>query len=259
MNPFSSRSLAVLMAALAFSYPAPIPAASAAALPSPAGASTLEQAIDYLRQAWQRDPLTATRPFPSVRLVDRRRSQDCPRPRIAETGSLVVSCTDTGEILVDRPQLVALRGVFGEAAEAFAVAYGLAQSLISSPTPAAPVASATDALRAACAAGTLLAAMPIPDSDRRLLLNNAISAGEQAFPSSAAPKLGTGPQRAYALLSGMGGTPLDCSVAAMARLAGGAEPLEAFLATRGTSVGIDRFCRQPPACPRQQSVWAAPI
>jgi hypothetical protein len=136
------------------------------------------------------------------------------------------------------------------------VAYGLGQGLT---PPSAATPPATSALRAACAAGTLLAAVPLPAADRRLLLNNAISAGEQGFPSSAAPQLGTGPQRAYALLSGMGGTPLDCGTAAMGRLASGAEPLEAFMATRGTSVGIDKFCRQPPACPRRLSVGAAGI
>ncbi|MFM7512948.1 MAG: hypothetical protein ACKO3F_06190 [Cyanobium sp.] len=100
----------------------------------------------------------------------------------------------------------------------------------------------------------------MPAADRRLLLNNAISAGEQGFPAtSAAPQFGTGPQRAYALLSGMGGTPLDCGPAAMGRLASGAEPLEAFMATRGTGVGIDTFCRQPPACPRDLRFGVAGI
>jgi hypothetical protein len=101
--------------------------------------------------------------------------------------------------------------------------------------------------------------VPLPAADRRLVLNNAISAGEQGFPSSAAPRLGTGPQRAYAILSGMGGTPIDCGTAAMNRLASGAEPLEAFMATRGTSVGIDKFCRQPPLCPRGLSFGDAGI
>ncbi|MFM9101532.1 MAG: hypothetical protein ACKOPS_09410, partial [Cyanobium sp.] len=165
------------------------------------------------------------------------------------------ACPDRGAIFLQRNKMAALHGVFGEAAELFVVAYGLGQSLVASPAGPAPAPQpATAALRAACNAGTLLAALPIPPAERRLLLNNAISAGEQAFSSSASSQIGTGPQRAYALLSGMGGTPLDCSTAAMARLAGGAEPLEAFLATRGTSVGIDVFCRQPPACPRRLMV-----
>jgi len=47
------------------------------------------------------------------------------------------------------------------------------------------------------------------------------------------------------------------TLAAMARLASGSENLEAFLATRGTSVGIDVFCRTPPTCPRQVGFGAA--
>ncbi|MFM9103333.1 MAG: hypothetical protein ACKOPS_19175, partial [Cyanobium sp.] len=114
--------------------------------------------------------------------------------------------------------------------------------------PALP--AAPPGLRAAGAAGTRLAAGPVPAADRRLLRSPAFAAGEQGFPASAAPQLGTGPQRAYALLSGMGGTSLDCGAAAMGRLASGAEPLEAFMATRGPGVGIETFCRQPPPCPR---------
>ena len=67
------------------------------------------------------------------------------------------------------------------------------------------------------------------------------------------------PQRAYAVLSGMGGTSLDCGTAAMARLASGALSLEPFLANRGTSVGIEVFCRQPPACPRRLTSGASSI
>lgn len=40
----------------------------------------------------------------------------------------------------------------------------------------------------------------------------------------------------------MGGTNLDCGATAMARLGSGAQDIEPFLATRGTSVGMDVFC-----------------
>ncbi|MFM7549134.1 MAG: hypothetical protein ACKO45_00230 [Cyanobium sp.] len=231
----------------------PLPLASTAA---PANEVALRRAGDRLGQVWQQDPLTARQPFPAIRLVEAHSDSDCPSAPFGVTSPLLLACPVRGVIFVERSKLAALNGVFGEAAELFVVAYGLGQSLVSAspgPAPASqPVASA--ALRAACNAGTLLAAMPMPPAERRLLLNNAISAGEQAFPSSVSSHIGTGPQRAYALLSGMGGTSLDCGSAAMARLAGGAQPLEAFLATRGTSVGIDVFCRQPPACPRRLMV-----
>jgi hypothetical protein len=57
----------------------------------------------------------------------------------------------------------------------------------------------------------------------------------------------------------MGGTTLDCGAAAMARLASGAMSLEPNLATRDTSVGIEMFCRHPPACPRRLNLGVGGI
>ena len=228
----------------------PLPLASTAA---PANEVALRRAGDRLHQVWQQDPLSARQPFPAIRLVEALRLSDCPSAPFGVTSPLLLACPVRGVIFVERSKLASLNGVFGEAAELFVVAYGLGQSLVSASPGLAPASqpAASAALRAACNAGTLLAALPIPPAESRSLLNNAISAGEQAFSSSASSQIGTGPQRAYALLSGMGGTSLDCGAVAMARLARGAEPLEAFLSTRGTSVGIDVFCRQPPACPRR--------
>jgi hypothetical protein len=264
------RLLPPLLAGLFVAAPATVPLPTEAA-ESPSSEQALRQATAQLQRVWQQDPLTARRPFPAIRLVETASSADCPSAAFPASGSLVLVCTSNGQIVLQPSKLAALHGVFGEAAALFVVAYGLGQTLIHSapsatPNPSAPAAPATPAasaattgLRAACAAGTLLAAVPLPAADRRLVLNNAISAGEQGFPSSAAPQLGTGPQRAYAILSGMGGTPIDCGTAAMNRLASGAEPLEAFMATRGTSVGIDKFCRQPPLCPRGLSFGVAGI
>jgi len=242
-----------LLSALVVAWPATTSLASGAAEGSPSERA-LRQANTQLQRVWRQDPLTARRPFTTIRLADTGSNADCPSAVVPASAPLVRVCPSVGVIQVQRSRLSALHGVFGEAAALFVMAYGLGQTLIhdapsTTPTPAAPTATA--GLRAACAASTLLAAVPLPAADRQLLLNNAISAGEQGSPSSAAPRLGTGPQRAYALLSGMGGTPLTCATAAMDRLASGAEPLEAFMATRGTSVGINKFCRQPPACPRR--------
>jgi hypothetical protein len=238
------RSLACLLALLIAHGPSGL-----AAQPASNADSTLRQMGESLRRVWRRDPLTATRPFPALRVVEQA-GATCASAPFPASGPLLLVCPDQGEILVHRAKLAALHGVFGDAAEAFVVAYGLGQSLIP-PQPADPsLPPATAGLRAACMAGTLLATMPIPAADRRLVLNNAISAGEQAFASSTAPRLGTGPQRAYALFSGMGGTSLDCGATAMARLGGGEVNLESFLAIRGTSVGLADFCREPPECPR---------
>ncbi|MBM5816737.1 MAG: hypothetical protein FJ083_09170 [Cyanobacteria bacterium K_Offshore_surface_m2_239] len=262
MTPTAPHQPLGLLLALVATLPFPL-AGSAA----PASETALRQATEQLRQVWQQDPLTARRPFPAIRVLDSISASDCPAAAFPASGPLVLSCPGSGAVLVRRDKLDALHGVFGEAAALFVVAYGLGQSLIPAqpPAPQAPGApapalpAATPGLRAACAAGTLLAAVPVPAADRRLLLNNVISAGEQGFPASAAPQLGTGPQRAYALFSGMGGTSLDCGAAAMGRLASGAEPLEAFMATRGTGVGIAKFCKQPPTCPRGLSFGVAGI
>lgn len=246
------RLLPPLLAGMFVAVPATLPL-PIAAVESPSSENAMRQATASLQRAWQQDPLTAHRPIPAIGLVESVSSSDCPSAAFPASGPLVIVCPSNGKILVRRSKLAALHGVFGEAAELFVVAYGLGQTLIhdlasSAPNPSAP--SATTALRAACFAGTLLAAVPLPTADRRLLLNNVISAGEQGFPSSAAPQLGTGPQRAYALLSGMGGTPLNCGSGAMGRLASDAIPLEAFMATRGPAVFITVFCK-PPNCPRR--------
>lgn len=241
------RTLPSLLALLAANAPLAL-----LAEPPSTSDPTLGPTSEALRRVWQRDPLTAARPFPTVRVVESA-GEGCASAPFRASGPLVLACPASGEILVQRGKLAALHGVFGEAAEAFVVAYGLGQILGSTQQPAAASAPpATAGLQAACRAGTLLGALPIPAADRRLVLNNAISAAEQAFASSASAQLGTGPQRAYAVLSGMGGTNLDCGATAMARLGSGAQDIEPFLATRGTSVGIDVFCRQPPACPRLQ-------
>ena len=240
------RPLPCLLALLAANAPLGLMAAP----PSPSDPA-LRSVGEALQRVWQRDPLTAARPFPALRVVESTASPTCASARFSASGPLLLACPASGEILVHRGKLAALHGVFGEGAEAFVAAYGLAQLLGPSQRPQATAEpSATAGLQAACRAGTLLGALPIPTADRRLVLNNAISAAEQAFDSSASGQLGTGPQRAYAVLSGMGGTNLDCGAKAMALLGSGKANIEPFLATRGTSVGIDVFCRQPPSCPR---------
>ncbi len=88
-------------------------------------------------------------------------------------------------------------------------------------------------MRAACLAGTLLGA--ITSGDRKSetqRLDAAIRTASQSFPASAAGHLGTGPQRAYAVLSGLGATALDCEPVALARLAGGQEKVDPDLGSR---------------------------
>ena len=109
-------------------------------------------------------------------------------------------------------------------------------------------------MRAACLAGTLLGA--ITSGDRKSetqRLDAAIRTAAPSFPAGAAGQLGSGPQRAYAVLSGLGATALDCEPAAMARLAAGQVQVDPDLGSRGPgSLGLEVACRKPaaPACPR---------
>ena len=137
---------------------------------------------------------------------------------------------------------------------AFALAYGLGLTLVPPQPPGAPLPAATAALQAACAAGTLLGLLP--QASRQASLKGVVEAAAQAYGSAASAQLGTGPQRAYALASGIGATELPCSAAAMARLASGALNAEAaaWLRDRGPGVGFDLLCRQPPACPRRPGI-----
>ena len=140
----------------------------------------------------------------------------------------------------------------GNGAIAFLVVYGLGQGLVA-PLPAtAPLPAATPGLRAACLAGTLLGAITSGDRESQTQrLNAAIRTASQSFPASAAGQLGTGPQRAYAVLSGLGATALDCEPVPLARLAGGQEKVDPDLSNRRPgSLGLKVSGCQPSACPR---------
>jgi len=231
------------------------------ALPEASVDGVVRRFTAELQQVWRREPATAGRPFPSVRVVPSLAAQACGGAPFPASQPLLLACPSQGAILLERARVAPVYAVFGEGGVAFLVAYGLGQSLLSSLAVASPPGGipppATPGLQAACAAGTLLAALPIATAARRLQLNNAITAAEQVFESGVAPQLGSGPMRAFAVYSGMGGSSLDCSAAAMGRLAGGGVNIDSFLATRGISVPIDAFCRQPPACPRRLTLGAA--
>jgi hypothetical protein len=216
----------------------------------------VREATAQLKRVWQRDPVIAGRPFPDVRLLDRITAQTCPGAPFPASQPLLLACPGQGQILLDRRALAGPRQYFGagNGAVTFLVAYGLGQGLVAPFPPTAPLPAATRGLQAACLAGTLLGA--ITSGDRKSetpRLDAAIRTAAQSFPASAAGQLGTGPQRAYAVLSGLGATALDCEPAAMARLAAGQVQVDPDLGSRGPgSLGLDVACRKPPApaCPR---------
>ncbi|MEB3266280.1 MAG: hypothetical protein VKN13_06685 [Cyanobacteriota bacterium] len=240
--------------------PAALLALAAAATPLPLQAappgSSLEQELREatlaLQRVWQHDPVSAGRPFPAVRLEAAIDPKTCPAAPFPASRALLLVCPAPGELLLDRQALESNRAVFEAGAVAFVVAYGLGQLLGSPLPPGAEAPAATAGLQAACRAGTLLAGTVRGDRQAQgQWLEAAIRTAAQGLDSSASGQLGTAPQRAYAVLSGIGSTELDCSSAAMARLAAGQVPVDPHLGTRGFSVGMELFCRQPPSCPRR--------
>lgn len=206
-----------------------------------------------LQDAWQGHPFTAQRPFPMLRLVEGSAEATCNGP-FGAAAPLLQVCAGGRELWLDRQQLASLQEIYGEGAMAFALAYGLGLTLVPPQPPGAPQPPATAGLQAACYAGTLLGSLP--PASRQQALKGILEAAAEAYGSAAADQLGTGPQRAYALASGIGATGLPCSAAAMARLASGAlnDQAAAWLRARGPGVGFDLLCRQPPACPRRLGI-----
>jgi hypothetical protein len=240
---------AVLLALAAAATPLPLQAAP----PGRSLEQELRQVTLALQRVWQRDPVSAGRPFPAVRLEAAIDPRACPAAPFLASRALLLACPAPAELLLDRQELESNRAVFEAGAVAFVVAYGLGQLLGSPLPPGAPAPAATAGLQAACRAGTLLAASALSDQPtQRQWLEASIRTAAQGLDSSAAGQLGTAPQRAYAVLTGIGGTPLDCSAAAMARLAADQVPIDPDLGTRGPgSLGLEVACRQPPACPRR--------
>jgi hypothetical protein len=239
------RTLAMALALLCASHP---PLAVRAQIVS--NELELLRLQQQLRQVWLQEPLTAQRPFPALQRVAGPGDPPCTGPFSAAAPLLQV-CAAGGEIRLDGQQLAALQQMFGEGGVAFALAYGLGLSLVPPQPPGAPGPQATAGLQAACAAGSLLGRLP--QAQRQAWIGQALNAAAEAYDSAAAGQLGTGPQRAYALASGLGATGLPCDSAAMAHLASGALDTEAaqLQRNRGLSVGLDILCRQPPACPRR--------
>jgi len=248
MHPL--RPLASLLSLLNAAAPLPLLAA-----PAPQAVDgELREVTAQMQRVWQRDPVSAGRPFPAVRLVDTIDGKACPGASFPASRDLLLACPERGEILLVRQKLEANRSLFGPGpgVVAFVVAYGLGQWLGTPRAAGATEPAATAGLQAACRAGTLLGAGASADRPlERQRIDAAILTAAQSFASSAAGQLGTAPQRAYAVLTGLGATSLDCSAAAMARLASDQVPIPADLDDRGPgSLGLELSCR-PPACPRR--------
>lgn len=118
------------------------------------------------------------------------------------------------------------------------MAYWIAVGLVGHlQPPGATLRPAAASLQTSCLAGVLFGAncSPLPATAERW-----VKAAARAYGDHASETVGTSSQRAWALLSGLGATDLDCSAAAMTRLAAGKVPIPADLGTRGPgSLGLE--------------------
>ena len=239
-----------------------VPLAAGAA--PPASAPDLEPALTQvsrqLQRAWRGDPLTARLPPPRPLLLPAARTiaQECPGTAGSAAEAPATFCPATGTVLLDRTTVENTFDIYQQGGVAFWLALGLAQAVPLQRAEAADqaVPPAATSLQRLCLAGTLLGAMPAADpAAHRRILQQAVKTARVAYAPSLAPVVGTPGQRAYALLSGTGGTRFTCSAAHMRQLAAGTVPdpelIERLTANRDPSVGIESFCRQPPACPRR--------
>lgn len=183
-----------------------------------------------LRRSWQQDPLSRSLAFPGIRLVSpehglQERCTEAETPAFRE--STAIHCRAGDEVLVNQDLLRA--NLHGD--KAWAVAYwisiGLAEALVSRTSDPVDAGPAAASLQATCLAATLMAnaALQAPSSTQARL-----QPAMEAYPLSSARRKGTGLQRGYAFLTGLGATESSCSRADMLALASSRVPDPSVLA-----------------------------
>jgi hypothetical protein len=247
------RQTRVLLLALSLGISQATAAANPNPTTNPSPDPTLLEAVaastNDLRQSWNTDPTTARLPFPKVQLlppgVDA--SGACtPGAPAREPAPTAIDCANRDVVLLEHDLLQIAYRLHQGPAVSYWIAVGLAERLQPRRTVLSPAATS---LQRSCLAGTLLGAEgPIQPAD---VAERAVKAAAKAYGDLFSLQVGSGAQRAYALLSGLGATELDCGATAMARLAAGQVPIPADLGTRGPgTLGREAACRQPPSCPR---------
>jgi hypothetical protein len=203
--------------------------------------TAVSAASGLLRQAWAADSSTASLPFPTVRLlpVGASVAATCDRqtaPR--QPAATAAWCASSGEVLLDRDLLAeATAKLSGPALQpvlTYWIATALAERLLAVPATGAPNSAATspapkllDTLQANCFGGVLLGASAARPS---AAANPLLEAARAAYGGRYSAAVGTGSQRGYALLTGLGATATaSCSRDAMAALTRGTVPDPALL------------------------------
>jgi hypothetical protein len=205
---------------------------------SPVSATDLNAAVHtsaaQLRRAWAEDPGTASQPFPQVVLlppgVDA--SGACsPGSPARNPAPRALACVARNQVLLQHRLLSTSFNDFNAPAVAYWIAVGLAELIQPQDTALSPAAAN---LQANCLAGVLLGAgsskPSAPDA------STVVRAAGRAYGDTVSAAVGTTEQRAYAVLSGYGGTPSGCSAAEMAALARGEVPEPAKLVTLAAPV-----------------------
>ena len=211
--------------------------ADCAALASSSSLDALVQrAASQLQRGWRLDPLTASLPFPGVRLLAAGRAADslCAAADIdnrpARTGFY---CRSLDAVLLERDLLQPQVAARGDWSVSYWLGIALAERIQQGQAVLEPAPTAN--LQANCLAGVMLSlsGMPRP-ADSRTLLAPALL----AYGASGAASRGTAGMRGYALLTGFGATAADCSAGRMAALAMGqvAESDRALFSQIGSAV-----------------------
>ncbi len=194
-------------------------------------ASDVQRTARQLRQSWSADPATASLPFPSIELlpagVGLQKACGGTAP-VEVPGRVSAWCRGSNRVVLD-PSLLALRvKTHGDWALAYWIGTALAESVLSRQNGAAALSPAAANLQANCVGGVLIAAVPgrKPPAQEKKPLGPALV----AYGASQTTRMGTRPQRAYALLTGFGATGASCSDGDMTALANGTVPDPATLA-----------------------------
>ncbi|MEA5392094.1 hypothetical protein VB738_12580 [Cyanobium gracile UHCC 0139] len=191
----------------------------------------MQRTAQQLRQSWSADPATASLPFPGIELLPPGVGLQTACGGTAQVevpGRVSVWCQGSNRVVLD-PSLLALRvKPHGDWALAYWIGMGLAESVLSRQNGAVALSPAAANLQANCVAGVLIGAVPgrKPPSQEQKPLGPALV----AYGASQTARMGTRPQRAYALLTGFGATGASCSDSDMAALANGTVPDPATLA-----------------------------
>lgn len=231
----------------------------------PAEAASLFQPVEAtsnaMQKVWLGDPTTATLHWPAFVALPpgQKASVRCPQALPGSAASGAYYCPTTRAVLLEhRSEGAGALKLEERWTLSFGVAVALGHAIRSHGAPyGSSLSPPASQLQATCLGGVLLAASPSlwPGKSAPWLLP-----AQTAFPIEASDRAGGTAERAYALLSGFGGTPITCAAPLMASLALGRVPnpdlLDDLVLTTGSrggsnfAVPINALCPTAGGCIR---------